>query len=61
MKRLLASALIIGVSTFGLAGCGEETKVESKDTVSTPTGKTTETKTDKVDTSGSNPPPAPNK
>ncbi len=59
MKRVLASALILGVaSLFGLSGCGEENKVETKETVATPTGTTTETKTDKVESSGSNPPAA---
>src|SRR5215208_57528 len=59
MKRVLASALIVGVSLFGLAGCGEESKVESTDKVSTPTGTTEVTKEVKVEQSGSNPPPAP--
>jgi hypothetical protein len=60
MKRVLASALIVGVaSLFGLSGCGEETKTETKETATTPTGSTTETKTDKVESSGSNPPAAP--
>jgi hypothetical protein len=60
MKRALASALILGVcSMFGLSGCGEESKVEEKTTTSTPGGSTTETKTDKVETSGGNPPAAP--
>jgi hypothetical protein len=57
MKRALASALIIGISTFGLAGCGEESKTETKETVSSPTGTTTTTNTEKVNSSGSNPPP----
>ena len=53
MKRLIASALVLGaVSGFGLVGCGEETKVESKETVVTPTGTKTETVTDKVKTTG---------
>jgi hypothetical protein len=57
MKRVLASALIVGVaSLFGLSGCGEESKVETKTETSTPTGTTTETKTEKINQSGSNPP-----
>ncbi|SIO66767.1 hypothetical protein SAMN05444166_8213 [Singulisphaera sp. GP187] len=28
MKRFLALSLILGVTSFGLVGCGEETKVE---------------------------------
>jgi len=57
MKRLLSIALILGsVSTFGLVGCGEQTKVENKETVSTPEGTTTTTDTKKVESTGSNPP-----
>jgi hypothetical protein len=59
MKRVLASALILSaVCGFGLVGCGEESKIESKETVSSPTGSTTTTETKKVDSSGSNPPPS---
>jgi len=57
MKRFLASALVIGItSTFGLVGCSEETKVKDQETVSTPTGTTTTTTEKKIDSSGSNPP-----
>ena len=41
----LASALILGACSLGLVGCGEESKVEKKETVSTPEGTTTTTKT----------------
>jgi len=58
MKRTLASALILGVCSLGLVGCGEESKVEKKETVSTPEGTTTTTETKKAETSGSNPPPS---
>lgn len=54
MKRTLASALMISV--FALVGCGDTTKTEDKTTTQTPGGTTTETKTDKVNQSGSNPP-----
>jgi hypothetical protein len=58
MKRFLAFALMFGVaSCFGLAGCGDESKVEQKETVKTPEGTTTTIKTEKIDSSGSNPPP----
>ena len=30
MKRFLASALIVGISTFGLVGCEEKTEVEER-------------------------------
>jgi len=58
MKRLLSLALILGsVSTFGLVGCGDEAKVEKTETVSGPGGTTTTTDTQKVESSGENPPP----
>jgi pyrroline-5-carboxylate reductase len=52
MKRVLAMALILGVASFGLSGCGEETKV--KEEVSTPGGTTTTTES--VKSTGDNPP-----
>lgn len=58
MKKLLSIALILGsLSPLGLVGCGEEAKVETKETVSTPEGSTTTTETKKVESSGENPPP----
>ncbi len=56
MKRFLASALIIGVSTFGLVGCEDKAENKVKETVSGPDGKTTTTIDKKVESSGSNPP-----
>ncbi len=56
MKRTLASALILGVCSLGLVGCGEESKVKEKETVTTPEGSTTTTTEKKVESSGSNPP-----
>lgn len=56
MKRFLASALIVGVSTFGLVGCEDTSKVEKTTTTETPSGTTTETETKKVETSGEAPP-----
>jgi hypothetical protein len=59
MKRLLASALILGLfSMVSFVGCGEESKVETKEKVTTPTGSTTTTETKKLESSGSNPPPS---
>jgi len=58
MKRLLASALILGLfSTVGLVGCGEKAETKSEVTTSTPGGKTTETSTTEVKQTGNNPPP----
>jgi len=58
MKRLLASALILGLfSTVGLVGCGEKSENKTETTTSTPGGKTTETSTTEVKQTGNNPPP----
>src|SRR5688572_15467197 len=59
MRRILASALVLGIfSTVGLIGCGDEASVTKETEVSTPGGTTT-TKTEKsVETTGDNPPPA---
>jgi hypothetical protein len=55
--RSLVPALIVALAApLGVAGCGEESKTESKTTQTSPTGTTTETRTDKVNESGSNPP-----
>jgi len=46
MKRTLI--LSLGLALFAplaLVGCGEETKTEKKDTISTPTGKEVKTET----------------
>jgi hypothetical protein len=43
MKRLLASALIIGVSTFSIVGCDQATKTEDKQVITTPGGSETKT------------------
>ena len=59
MKRFLTSALLLSLFAFpiaGLSGCGEESKKEVKETVTTPTGSTTTTAVEKVDSTGSNPP-----
>lgn len=59
MRRLITSALILGlmsITSAGLVGCGDEAKVKEKETVSTPTGTTTTVNEHKVESSGSNPP-----
>ncbi len=48
MKRLLASALIVGVSTFGVVGCEEKTETKTVSEVKTPDG--TKKVTDKTTT-----------
>jgi hypothetical protein len=59
MRRILASAFVLGVfSTVGLIGCGEEAGVEKQTEVTTPGGTTTTTETKEVEKSGENPPPA---
>ncbi len=60
MKRALSSALILGLFLFsavGLVGCGDESKTERKETISTPGGTTTTTTQTKIKSTGENPPP----
>ena len=60
MKRILSSALILGLLLFpvaGLVGCGEESKTGRKETITTPGGTTTTTTENKVKSTGDNPPP----
>lgn len=60
MKRFLALSLILGVTSFGLVGCGEETtKVEDTATVETPGGESTTTTTTETTKSGENAPAPP--
>lgn len=58
MKRLLALSLIVGISTFGLAGCGEKTEVKEKEVVSGPGGTTTTETNKSIKSTGDNPPPS---
>ena len=60
MKRILSSALILGLLVFpavGLVGCGEQSKTGSTETITTPGGTTTTTTERKVKSTGDNPPP----
>ncbi len=60
MKRLLASALIIGVSTFGLVGCEQKTEDKVVKESTTPGGgKVKETTDVKTEKSGDAKDPAP--
>ena len=52
MKRFLASALIVGVSTFGLVGCEEKSEVKTKTESTTPGGSETVTDTKKIEKTG---------
>jgi hypothetical protein len=60
MKRTLSSALILGLLLFpaiGLVGCGQESKTERTETITTPGGTTTTSTETKVKSTGDNPPP----
>ncbi len=60
MKRFLALALIIGVSTFGLVGCEEKAAVKTETTTTTPGGgKIKEVDEHKIEKSGDAKDPAP--
>ena len=52
MKRFLASALIVGVSTFGLVGCEEKSEVKTTTEAKGPEGSVKETDTKKIEKTG---------
>jgi hypothetical protein len=52
MKRFLASALIIGVSSFGLVGCEERTEVKKVTEINGPGGSKKITDSEKVEATG---------
>jgi len=57
MKRFLTLAVILGVSfPLGLTGCSDKAKVETSETVSTPSGETQTTTTQEIKSTGENPP-----
>jgi hypothetical protein len=57
MKRILATALILGaVSGFGLVGCGETTSTSVEETTKGPGGTTTRTIESSEKKTGENPP-----
>ena len=57
MKRFLTTAMILGLfAPFGLVGCADKAKVETSETVATPSGTTTTTDTKEVKSTGENPP-----
>ena len=58
MTMTLAGAMLAGL-TIGLAGCTEESSVESKTQVKSPGGTSTVTEKTTVDKTGKNPPSAP--
>lgn len=57
MKKLLSLGFVVALGLSAI-GCADESKVEKTTTVETPSGTTTTTETDKVETTGENPPPA---
>jgi len=58
MKRFLAAALIVGVSTFGLVGCEDKGEVKKVEEIKTPEGTNKTTDTHKVETTGGDKAPA---
>jgi hypothetical protein len=58
MKKFITALAGTGLLALSMAvvGCGEQSKVESQDKVSTPGGTTTVTKETKIKQSGDNPP-----
>lgn len=53
MKRLLASALIVGVSTFGVVGCEQKTETKNVSETKTPDGTKKVTDTQTTEATGS--------
>jgi len=60
MKRLMASALMLGlIAPLGLVGCAEKSSTESTTTEKTPGGTATVTEKTEVKQTGNNPPAPP--
>jgi len=57
MRRFFTLCVILGLA-MPLAGCEKKAEVKTESTVTTPEGTTTTTDSQKVETSGENPPPA---
>ena len=60
MKRLIVLGMVLSLATAFASGCDNKKKAEVQDktTVTTPEGSTTVTDTQKVETTGDNPPPS---
>ena len=58
MKRFFALSLALSLVVPFTVGCEKKAEVKKETTVTTPGGSTTVTDTQKVETSGENPPPA---
>jgi len=59
MKRFIALALLVGVSTFGLVGCDQTSTDKKTEEVNTPNGKVKATTETKIEKSGDAKDPAP--
>jgi hypothetical protein len=59
MKRFLASALLVGVSSFGLVGCDQKTEVKEEKSIKTPGGEVKEKDVKTIDKSGDAKDPSP--
>jgi hypothetical protein len=57
MKRFFALCMVLSL-TAAILGCEKKAEVKKETTVTTPDSSTTVTDTQKVETSGDNPPPA---
>jgi hypothetical protein len=58
MKRCLIFCLALFLALPFMAGCDKKSEIKKETTVTTPEGSTTVTDTEKVKTSGDNPPDA---
>ena len=58
MKRIITFCMLLSLATVFSVGCDKKAEVKKESTVTTPGGSTTVTDSEKVKTSGDNPPPA---
>ena len=52
MKRIVVGMLFAVVMSIGMVGCAQKTQVKETKTTETPSGTTTETKTDEIKKTG---------
>jgi hypothetical protein len=57
MKRFFALCMVLSLAA-ACVGCDKKAEIKKETTVTTPEGTSTTTDTQKVETSGENPPPA---
>jgi hypothetical protein len=61
MRKLISATLcgVVVASAVGITGCTDSTGTQETTKITTPTGTATETKSNKIEKTGNNPPAAP--